>query len=162
MKKGFILNPQTNRVISTSTAQYRKLVKLGVIIEETEPQEVEKVEKVEKLKPQKEKVEKVEKVEKLKPQKEKVEKVEEYDEAKLQNTLADLSTDLIKENMKAIVKAQKLSDDELSILLKKMLFSKLCGDGTENPSKAAPKKTKKSKFKITHKQTSSDEESESD
>jgi hypothetical protein len=34
MKEGHCLNPQTGRIIKKSTAQYRKLVKLGLIEEE--------------------------------------------------------------------------------------------------------------------------------
>ncbi len=38
MKIGYALNPESGRIISKSTAKYRKLVKLGLISDEEEPQ----------------------------------------------------------------------------------------------------------------------------
>ena len=79
----------------------------------------------------------------------------EFNEKKLQTKLAEISTDMIKDNLKTIVKSQKLSYKDLDILLKKMLYEKLC----IKPDK--PKETKKKKkFKIV--EPSSESESESD
>ena len=81
----------------------------------------------------------------------------EFNEKKLQTKLAELSTDMIKDNLKTIVKSQKLSDKDMDILIKKLLFEKLC----LKPDK--PKETKekkKKKFKIV--EPSSESESESD
>jgi hypothetical protein len=155
MQKGFAMNPITNRIISKTTAKYRKLVKQGIIIEDIDVIEPPKVEpqKVEKIEPKIEKV-KIEPV--VKPQKEPIEP--EYDESKLQSKLAEISTDLIQKNLKKIVKSQSLSDSEMDLLLRKMLYKKLCID---QPDKPAIKKVKKSKFKIVQPKTSSDE-SESD
>jgi predicted nucleic acid-binding protein len=150
MQNGYALNPQTNRIIKKSTAMYRKLVKLGVISDVIEPLVAEE--------PSVEKVEKVEKVEVVKA--EKVEKVE-YDEKKLQLKLADLSTNLINENLQKIVKSQKLSDDEMNTLLKKMLYTKLCLDPPKPQKPQKTKKVKKSKFKLVE-PSSSDSESESE
>ena len=36
MKPGYALNPETNRIIKTSTAKYKKLVKLGIIVPEVQ------------------------------------------------------------------------------------------------------------------------------
>ena len=82
----------------------------------------------------------------------------EFNEKKLQTKLAELSTDMIKDNLKTIVKSQKLSDKDMDILIKKLLFEKLC----LKPDK--PKETKekkKKKFKIVE-PSSSESESESD
>ena len=67
---------------------------------------------------------------------------------------------MIKDNLKTIVKSQKLNDKELDILLKKMLYEKLClGKNTDKPKETKEKKKKK-KFKIV--EPSSESESESD
>ena len=81
----------------------------------------------------------------------------EFNEKKLQTKLAELSTDMIKDNLKTIVKSQKLSDKDMDILIKKLLFEKLC----LKPDKTKPKEEKKKKkFKIV--EPSSESESESD
>ena len=64
----------------------------------------------------------------------------EFNEKHLQTKLAELSTDMIKDNLKTIVKSQKLSDKDMDILIKKMLYEKLC----IKPDK--PKETKDGKF----------------
>ncbi len=79
----------------------------------------------------------------------------EFNEKNLQTKLADVSTDMIKDNLKTIIKSQKLSDKDLDTLLKKMLFDKLC---IAKPEKK--EKKKKKKFKII--EPSSESESESD
>jgi hypothetical protein len=85
----------------------------------------------------------------------------EFDEKDLQMRMADLTTDMIQKNFKKVVKAQKLSDAEYDILLKQMLYEKLCmtEPKPKKPSKQ-PKKVKKARFKIV--EPSSSEESESD
>ena len=81
----------------------------------------------------------------------------EFNEKHLQTKLAEISTDMIKDNLKTIVKNQKLSDKDLDILLKKMLYEKLClGKNTDKPKETKKKK----KFKIV--EPSSSDESESD
>ncbi len=80
----------------------------------------------------------------------------EFNEKNLQTKLADVSTDMIKDNLKTIIKSQKLSDKDLDTLLKKMLFDKLC----IKPEKKEKEKKKKKKFKIV--EPSSDSESESE
>ena len=79
----------------------------------------------------------------------------EFNEKILQTKLADVSTDMIRDNLKTIIKSQKLSDKEMDMLLKKMLFDKLC---LAKPEKK--EKKKKKKFKIV--EPSSESESESD
>ena len=81
----------------------------------------------------------------------------EFNEKHLQTKLAEISTDLIRDNLKTIVKSQKLSDKDMDILIKKLLFEKLC----LKPDKTKPKeKKKKKKFKIV--EPSSESESDSD
>jgi hypothetical protein len=83
----------------------------------------------------------------------------EFNEKHLQTKLAEISTDLIRDNLKTIVKSQKLTDKDMDILIKKMLYEKLC----MKPDKTKPDKTKsekkKKKFKIVEPSSS---ESESD
>ena len=82
----------------------------------------------------------------------------EFNEKHLQTKLAEISTDLIRDNLKTIVKSQKLSDKDMDILLKKMLYEKLCMK-PDKPKETKEKKKKK-KFKIV--EPSSESESETD
>ena len=143
MSNEHAINCKTGRLISKKTALYRKLKKLGQIKEiENEEPKVEKVKTVE-----------------VKAVEVNVEPVE-YDPKRLQEKLADISTDLIKDNLKQIIKNQKLSNDDFDILLKKMLFKKLCIDEQPKPKQVSKKKKKpKPKLKIIE---SSSSESESD
>jgi hypothetical protein len=144
MSNEFAINCKTGRLLKKSTALYRKLKKLGQIkeIEIEEQQEKPKVEKVKTVE-----------VKAVEPLEEPV----EYDPKRLQEKLADISTDLIKDNLKQIVKAHKLSDNEMDDMLRRLLYKKLC---IEQPKpKEEKKKKKKSKFKIIE---SSSSDSESD
>ena len=135
MSNEFAINCKTGRLLKKSTALYRKLKKLNLVkeIENEEPKAVE-----------------------VKAVEVNVEPVE-YDPKRLQEKLADISTDLIKDNLKQIVKAHKLSDNEMDDMLRRLLYKKLC---IEQPKpKEEKKKKKKSKFKIIE---SSSSDSESD
>ena len=85
----------------------------------------------------------------------------EFNEKHLQNKLAEISTDLIRDNLKTIVKSQKLSDKDMDILLKKLLFEKLCMKPDKTKPKETKEKKKKKKFKIVE-PSSSESDSESD
>jgi hypothetical protein len=75
--------------------------------------------------------------------------------------MAELTTNMVADNVKKIVKSQKLSDVEYDTLLKKMLYQKLCmADEPKKPEKKKQQKKPKKKFKIVD--PSSSEESESD
>lgn len=127
-----IMNPLTKRFVKINSQKHKRLVVDGILKPET-------LITAEKLP-------------------EKVEIEPEFDEVKLQTKLVDLSTDLIKDNLKKVVKAQKLSDAEMDSLLKRMLYKKLCMEEPKKKSKEKPtKKKKKSKFKVV----SSESESES-
>ena len=82
----------------------------------------------------------------------------EFNEKHLQTKLAELSTDLIRDNLKTIVKSQKLSDKDMDILIKKLLFEKLCIK-PDKPKETKEKKKKK-KFKIVEPSSESDSESD--
>ena len=145
-KSEFAINVNTGRLIKKTTGLYRKLKKLNLVKEIEEP-------KVEIEQPKQPKVEVKEViVETPKP---------EYNEALLKEALADLSTDLIKSNLKKVVKAQKLSDNEMDDMLRRILYKKLCVDDPKQPKPKEEKKKKKPKpkFKIIE---SSSSESESD
>jgi hypothetical protein len=131
-------NTNTGRLIKKSTSLYKKLKKLNQVEEINDA-----VEATEKLP-----IKKVE-IESDEP---------EYDESTLQTKLAEISTTIIKDNLKAIVKAQKLTDAEMDIMLKKLLFKKLCIDEPKSPKKV--KKVKKPKYKLV--EPSDSESSESD
>jgi hypothetical protein len=141
-------NTNTGRLIKRSTSLYRKLKKLNQVEELTDATDIpsKPVAEAIKSKPQKPHIVQTEPDEPDEP-----DEPEPFDESKLQSKLADISTDMIKKNMKKIVKAQKLSDKELDIMLKKLLYNKLCID--------EPKPKKKKKKRVVE---SSSEESESD
>ena len=150
MKEGYVMNPETNRIISKKTAKYKRLVKLGLIVED-EP-------KVEKIKP-KEPI-------KQEPEPELPEPEPEFNESKLQEKLSEISTNMIQTNLKKVVQSQKLTDDQMDDMLKRMLYEKLCIKDPDEPKKSPKKKekkskTKKAKFKVVE-PSSSDSESESD
>jgi hypothetical protein len=84
----------------------------------------------------------------------------EFNEKHLQTKLAEISTDLIRDNLKTIVKSQKLTDKDMDILIKKMLYEKLCLKPDKPKEKKETKEKKKKKFKIV--EPSSESESESD
>ena len=132
-----IFNPNTKRYVKIGSPAHKRLVRAGVLpapIPETPPE----------------------------PNPEALGIPIEFNEKHLQTKLAEISTDLIRDNLKTIVKSQKLSDKDLDILLKKMLYEKLCLG--KNTDKTKPKETKekkkKKKFKIV--EPSSESESESD
>ena len=139
-KSELAINVNTGRLIKKTTSLYRKLKKLNKVkeIEDGEQPEVKEPE--------------VKAVEVVKQE-------EPFNEHKLQMKLADISTDLIKDNLKQIIKNQKLNDDDFDVLLKKMLFQKLCIADPKQPKQPKEKKKKKSKFKIVEPSSS---ESESD
>lgn len=152
MTIGYALNPQTGRIISKTTSKYKRLVKLGVIVED------ELKEQKEQKQPQPKQLEEA-------PEPEKQPQEQEFDESKLQEKLADISTEMIQKNLKKVVKAQKLTDGEMDIMLKKMLYKKLCIE--PKPKKKSkvqvkPKKKSKPKFVVTVESSSSESESESD
>ena len=121
MPNAYAKNTKTGRLIKKSTALYKKLKKLNM------------VEEIDELVPIIEKQEIPEAIEqKIEPEK--------FDESKLQKELASISTDMIKKNLKTIVKSQKLSDDEFDTMLKKMLYKRLC---IEPKTKSKPKKKSK-------------------
>ena len=111
----FVINTNTNRLISTKTALFRKLKKLGQVkdIEKTKEPQVEVEQLV--LEP-----EKMKKVIKKAPEPTVVEDEPEFDERDLQDKMIDISTSVVKKNMKQILKNQKLSDDEYDMLLKRI------------------------------------------
>ena len=122
-----VLNPRTNRFVKVGTQKYNRLVAEGVItLKQVEtPKQVEPKEQPEPEKPA------------------------PYDERRLKTTLADITTDMVKENMKEIVKAQTLSDEQMDAMMRKMLYRKLCVEPPK-PKKPAKKggnrwKGKKSK-----------------
>ena len=145
MSNEFAINCKTGRLLKKSTALYRKLKKLNLVkeIENEEP----KVEKVKQPEPT------------CKGSLEPIVEPVEYDPKRLQETLADISTDLIKDNLKQIIKNQKLSDNEMDDMLRRLLYKKLCIDEKPKPKQVSKKKKKKKpKFKIE----SSSSDSESD
>jgi len=146
----YAISLKTNRLVKKSTANYKKLKKLGMVREigpvEPEPETPPPTPEPE---PEPTPVLAVATAKQPTP---------EFDEHDLQIKMAELTTDMVANNMKKIVKAQKLSDAEYDTLLKKMLYQKLCMDEKpKKPKKEKPKKAKK-KFKIVEPSS----ESESD
>ena len=122
-----VINPRTNRFVKLGSQNYKRLVREGIIV----PEQPDTVENTPSIEPE-----------------------PEFDESLLQKKMANISTDMIQKNMKKIVKAQKLSDKDTDLLLKKMLYKKLCVE--EKPPKK--KQGKKKKFKVV--QPSSSESSD--
>lgn len=155
MSSKYAINLDTQRLVLKSTAKYKKLAKLG---------RVKEIEEIDKKEPEPEASKKTE------PEPEPAKKKTpdnnlDFDESKLQNKLADISTDMIKENLSKIVKSKKLTDDQMDILIKKMLYQKLCIDKPDKkskPKKKPVKKSKKSKFKIVEPSSDSESDSSSD
>ena len=156
MKEGFVLNPQTGRIISKSTSKYRRLVKLGLIDEKNNSKvEKEVIKKVEKT---------PEPAEPAEPAVQSPKK-EEYSEEKLQKLLISKSTDIIQDNLNSFVNTAKRTDQQLDSLVKKMLFEKLMSNKTNKKEKEKfkkEKKTKKTKFKLRKVESSSSESSDSE
>ena len=127
-----VQNPLTKRYLKIGSPAHKRLVRSGVLppVEETPPE----------------------------PSPAALGIPIEFNEKHLQTKLAELSTDLIRDNLKTIVKSQKLSDKDMDILIKKMLYEKLCMK-PDKPKETKEKKKKK-KFKIV--EPSSESESESD
>jgi hypothetical protein len=137
----YAINLNTGRTIRKSTSLYKKLRKLNQVKEI----DSEAVPEAAPTPP---------------PTPKKPEPAPEFDEHDLQLRMADLTTNMIQKNFKKVVKAQKLSDAEYDILLKQMLYEKLCmTESKSKPSKKQPKKAKK-KFKIVEPSSSSESESD--
>lgn len=96
MKEGHALNPQTGRIIKKSTAQYRKLVKLGLIVEQDEPEPTPEPVKDPEPEP--------------KP-------------ISVKTEMAVLAVDLVKKNKAQFVDLSKKETDKL---LRKLLLERLC------------------------------------
>jgi hypothetical protein len=158
----FVINTNTNRLISTKTALYRKLKKLGQVkeIEKTKEKEVE----VEQVGLEPEKMKKVVKKASEPPTRTEPVSEPEFSEHDLQHKMAELTTSMVADNMKKIIKSQKLNDKEYDALLRRMLYKRLCENEPkeskkkDKPAKKEGKKAKK-KFKLASPPSS---ESESD
>jgi hypothetical protein len=153
----YVINTNTNRLISTKTALYRKLKKLGQVkdIEKT----IETTKEVEEPAPE---PEKVKKVVKKAPEPAEPEDEPEFSDRDLQHKMAELTTSMVADNMKNIIKSQKLNDSEYDMLLKKMLYKKLCLDEPKESKKKPKPVKKKTKFKIVAPRSESDSDSDSD
>jgi hypothetical protein len=147
----FVINTNTNRLISTKTALYRKLKKMGQVkdIEKPKAPQVE-VEQV-VLEPEKKVIRKAPEPTESEP---------EFSEHDLQHKMAELTTGMVADNMKRIIKSQKLSDIEYDALLRRMLYKRLCENEPVKPAKKKEKPAKKKgkQFKIVEPSS----ESESD
>ena len=134
----YAISLETNRLIKKSTANYKRLKKLNMVRE---------IEPTEKPTPTPTPKPTIEPMEKPTP---------EFDERDLQVKMAELTTDMVAENVRKIVKSQKLSDAEYNTLLKKMLYQKLCVNEPTSKSTKSKKPTKKKKYKIVEPSDDSD------
>ena len=149
----YAISLKTNRLVKKTTANYRRLHKLGLTREINEVEEDASTPTPKTVKfegPTPEPVLAVSTAKQPTP---------EFDEAKLQMKLGEISTDMIQKNLKKVVKAQKLSDAEMDDMLKRLLYKKLCMAEPMKPAKKEkPKKKAKRKYKIVEPSS----ESESD
>jgi len=162
----YAISLKTNRLISKSTANYRKLKKLGLVREIGPVDESKEIEKPKEPTPKTVKFEEPTPVLAVATAKQSTPEPgpgpgPEFDERDLQVKMAELTTSMVATNVKQIMRAQKLSADEYDLLLKKMLYQKLCMD--EKPTKPAkqekPKKKAKKKFKVVSSESESEIES---
>ena len=132
-----IINPLTKKFIKIGSPQHKRLVRGGVLPPVEQPETPPPTPEISQTPPP----------------------TPEFNEKKLQTKLAEISTDMIQKELKTIVKSQKLSEKDLDILLKKMLYEKLCMQPDKTKPKETKEKKKKKKFKIVEPSRS---ESESD
>ena len=149
-KNEYSINLETNRLIKKNTSKYKRLLKLGKIKQIDKHEETEHPVSPEVV----EQVKKVEKVEKVQ---------DDFSEEKLQKLLVSKSTDIISQNMDKFMDTHKLTDEQVDIMVRKLLYEKLMGQTSkkEQPKKEKTK-TKKSKFKLRKVESSSESEEESD
>jgi hypothetical protein len=146
----YAISLKTNRLVKKSTANYRRLLKLNLI------KEIDEKEQPTHIEQPSHQPEKALAAEIAKP---------EFSEHDLQHKMAELTTNMVADNMKQIIKSQKLNDSEYSALLRRMLYNKLCMEEPKEPKKKEkvskkPVKKAKKKFKLVA--PSSESESESD
>ena len=135
----YAISLKTNR----STANYKKLKKMGLTKEIGDSDEATKPTKPSKPQPTPEVKQQEEQPTPQQPEQ------PEFNELQLQHRMSEITSDMVKTNLKEIVKSQKLSDKEYDILLKRMLYKKLClVDPTEPTVKPKKTKTKKKKMKF--------------
>ena len=79
--------------------------------------------------------------------------------------LMEMTSDVVSENLKKIVRSQHLTQRQMDTMLRRMLYDKLCiSEPKPKKETKKPKKKpkKKSKFKIREPSSSEESESESD
>jgi hypothetical protein len=153
MSNEYAISLKTNRLVKKSTANYRKLQKLNLIKEIDVKEQPTHTEQPSPPQP--------EKTLAAEPD------VPEFSEHDLQHKMAELTTNMVADNMKQIIKSQKLNDSEYSSLLRRMLYNKLCMEEPKEPKKKEkvakkPVKKAKKKFKVVVPSSESESESESD
>jgi len=138
-----VLNPKTNRLVKIGTQNYRRLVREGVIKPMEQPPEP-------KIEPPPEPIE---------PPPSPIE-TQKFNEDDYHAKMAQTFQQIVKENESKLV---DLSQKSCDVLLKKLLYQKLCVEEPKKKPKKVkkPKKAKKKKFKIVQ-PSSSESESESE
>lgn len=136
-----VLNPKTNRFVRIGTQKYKRLIREGVL---KEPPQSPK-----EFAPTPEPIE---------PPPSPIE-TQKFNEDDYHAKMAETFQKIVKENESKLV---DLTQKQTDVLLKKLLYQKLCVDKPEKPKKVKkPKKAKKKKFKIVQ-PSSSESESESE
>ena len=136
-----VLNPKTNRMVKVGTAAYKRAVREGHIKTEPTATTEDTSDDEEMLKPK----QKPKQKSKSKQKPDSDSESSGYNEIDLKTRMSEISTDMIKSNMKKIVKSRQLTPDQLDVLLKKMLYKKLCVDDQKPKPKKPKKKPKKPK-----------------
>ena len=140
MQKGYALNPETNRIIKTSTAKYKKLVKLGIIVPEVQ----NAVEKVKTSVPEVQNI----------PVPPPAPAPAPAPAPPVKALLAQELTDIVAEHKAKF--AAELTEKETNALLKQLLYEKL----VKKPKKPKKPKSKKTKFKLRTPPSSSSDQSD--
>ena len=120
----YILNPQTNRFVLRNGPLGKRLIRSGAValpaVEQTSPIEIEI------------------------PEIPEIPEIQESKPLNIKEKLAEVGTDLIKDNKKLFKNSKDMSDSQLDALLERLLYDKLC-IASKKPAKTL-KKLKQAKW----------------
>jgi hypothetical protein len=141
----YILNPKTNRFVLKSGPVGKRLIKSEPISEKDESDDNKD----------------------NKDESDKIDQSAPITSNDIKGKMAEVSSDIIKDNKRLFKNSKNMTDDELDTLLKQLLYKKLCGSSEsitkpKKPKKKSIKRRKKLKKKKRFIITSSDESDNSD
>ena len=151
----YAYNINTNRLIRSNTAKYKKLEKLGQLRPLDDPEIKPEIKK------EPEKIDDDDELDDIPLKQPKLERQNgmqnKFDDLEFKTLMAKSMSEVIKENED---KFKNISQKKTDKLLKQMLFEKLCQNKKKKPKKS--KKTKKKKFVVESDESDSESESSSE